>query len=757
MDGYQHLNAPLKEPVITAPTSRNIQDYLTDLQERSLAAITLFVGLTGAIWLVADIWSLEVTRTILSPPAASWLGAGICIGTAVLSHRLAKRRSHTTSSILVWGSLAAVSCAALTIPLQAAGTACFFIVPILFASVLFSESLFRLTAFLVYVAAVATNLARSRAPADGSDVILTLVILVLVTIAAWFSIGQLQMALEWAWRGYRHASHNERLAEERQAELARALKAMDESSYRLERANYMLAVATKQAEEARRLKQQFAQTISHELRTPLNLIVGFTELMIESSEYYGGQLSPLHLRDLGIVHRSARHLQSLVNDVLDLARIDAAQMGLAREEVDPVALVQEVANTARSLVESQGLALHTELASNLPRLWLDPTRIRQVLLNLLNNAAHFTEAGSVTISVWQQGDDLVFAVKDTGVGIAPDDVARIFEEFEQVDSSVRRRHEGTGLGLAISKRFVTLHGGRIWAHSQPGKGSTFYFSLPLHPLEAGALAEKAPFTAQNLSPIAERPTLLVITPSLTAAALLTRYVHGCHTVTVPDLPQGRQMAREIMPQVVVIDSNCGTLDSTRLDALSQSWELPGASFVACPLPCEGTLHEKLAVDAFLVKPISREDLWNVLRGFGEEIVKVLIIDDNIEFVQLMSRMLDDAVRRYTVISAYNGREGLAMLGVHRPDLVLLDIKLPDIPGTEIIKQIRSTPEWHTLPIVVVSAQDELDISENLSGAVTVAKPDGFSSAEVVRWVQRLLDDEVTPFPKPEAPLTAPSR
>ncbi|MBC7239137.1 MAG: hypothetical protein H5T71_03435, partial [Chloroflexi bacterium] len=243
------------------------------------------------------------------------------------------------------------------------------------------------------------------------------------------------------------------------------------------------------------MKQQFAQTISHELRTPLNLIISFTELMIQTPEYYEAPLPPKYARDLGIIYRNARHLQSLINDVLDLARIEAAQMALITEETDLSALTYEAVNTVRSLVESRGLALHTNIPPALPRLRVDPRRIRQVLFNLLSNAVRFTEKGSITVTVMQQDNEIVFAIRDTGIGIADEDKTRIFEEFRQADSGTHRRYGGAGLGLAISKRFVELHGGRIWVESQVGQGSTFYFTLPITqdlPLEEQMARTRAP-------------------------------------------------------------------------------------------------------------------------------------------------------------------------------------------------------------------------------------------------------------------------
>src|SRR5258708_4734116 len=266
-------------------------------------------------------------------------------------------------------------------------------------------------------------------------------VLIGLVIASWLSAHNLYTTLAWFGEAYASASRNEQIARDHEAELRRALKALDDMTYRLERANYTLTLERNEAEEAKRLKQQFAQTISHELRTPLNIIVAFTDMMAQSPEYYGAPLPPAYMRDLSIIHRNASHLQTLVNDVLDLARIEAAQMVVIPEETDPVVLIQEAVQTVRSLVEMRDLTLNVSIQKHLPKIWIDTTRIRQVLFNLLNNAARFTEYGTITVQAEQQHDMIVFSVSDTGVGIAPDDMKKLFVEFHQLSSGTRRLHQ----------------------------------------------------------------------------------------------------------------------------------------------------------------------------------------------------------------------------------------------------------------------------------------------------------------------------
>jgi CheY-like chemotaxis protein len=427
--------------------------------------------------------------------------------------------------------------------------------------------------------------------------------------------------------------------------------------------------------------------------------------------------------------------------VLDLARIEAAEMSLVPEETDLPTLVQEAVNTARGLVEARGLWLRTEIAPDLPRLWVDPTRIRQVLLNLLNNAARFTHEGGVTVSLHRNEDKVVFDVTDTGVGIAPEALSRIFEEFQQLDSAAQHPDRGVGLGLAISRGFVEMHGGHIWVESQVGKGSVFHFSLPINKLDPaepyiGRLSEAV--SAFPARPEGEH-VLLAVTDSPAAAALLTRYVRECRSVVVPDLKQAEQVAQQMIPQAVVIDTVCEELDPMSLDALAERWALPHTPFLACPLPGEKTLRQRLSVDGYLIKPVSREGLWDVLRQFGEEVDTILVVDDDRDFVRLVTRMLDNPLRPYQIVGAYSGHEGLEMVHYRQPDLVLLDLMLPDIRGVDVIDRIRSSPTDRHLPIVIVSAQDEFYRLENLSGTVFTTKAEGFTPGEIVHWVQGALN------------------
>ena len=250
----------------------------------------------------------------------------------------------------------------------------------------------------------------------------------------------------------------------------------------LAQARQELTEIKKQLHETDKLKTEFIATVSHELRTPLNSILGFAKLLLKQKI---GPLNSIQQTDLSVIYDSAQHLLSLVNDILDLSKIEAGKIRLEPEWVSVEEIIVGVMASSIILIEDKPIDLRDEIEPNLPQIYVDRGRIRQVVINMVSNAAKFTDSGSITLHIRKitKNDQpyICFSVKDTGIGIAPEDMAKVFEAFRQIDSSVARRAEGTGLGMSISYRLVALHGGELWVESQVGQGSTFSFTIPLQP------------------------------------------------------------------------------------------------------------------------------------------------------------------------------------------------------------------------------------------------------------------------------------
>jgi signal transduction histidine kinase len=361
-----------------------------------------------------------------------------------------------------------------------------------------------------------------------------------LTFSAWVSwavVGSLEAALKLSWESEQQTDNMLIKARERQADLSSVLKSLELTTALLEQTNRKLYVAHRQAEEAQRLKEQFAANVSHELRTPLNLILGFSEMLYMSPDVYGDmQWPPTLRRDIYQIYRSSRHLLEMIDDILDLSRFELAGFTLNKELTDINFLLQGVMEITTGLFRGRPVELALEVEPDLPMLDIDRTRIRQVVLNLLSNARHFTEQGHVLIRAQRNEGDIVISVSDTGRGIPTDKLRRIFEEFYQVDNSMRRSHDGAGLGLAISQRFVQAHAGRIWVESELGEGSTFYFSLPIPNVGIPTLYPKE---TQSLSPAwdADRPRVAVVDPDPAVAALVRRHVTHCDVLQADTFAQ----------------------------------------------------------------------------------------------------------------------------------------------------------------------------------------------------------------------------
>ncbi len=456
----------------------------------------------------------------------------------------------------------------------------------------------------------------------------------------WLTLYPLLTTLQWAWESYRSNVRTLEQAQEYQGQLQESIQDLAAVTAQLKRQNEISHSLRLIAEEERRAKQEFVANVSHELRTPLNMIIGFSSTMLASPGVYGG-LPPKLLADLQVILRNSTHLAELIDDVLDLSQINADHMALSKEEVDLRELVDAAVMAVRPLFESKHLTLDVDVLADLPAVLCDPTRIREVLLNLISNAGRFTDQGGVTVRVTAKQDEVVVSVTDTGPGIPLESQKRLFEPFQQADGSIRRKYGGTGLGLSISKAFVELHQGKMWVESALGKGTTFSFSLPqTTPAVAPASLMRwfNPYQSYDdtrhvtkFPAVDTRPRLVVVERGVALQKLLGRHVADAKLVVFERLEPALADLMDISPQAVFI--NQAPVEQA-LEQLQATGALPeGVPAIVCALQDDGSRTEGLGVADYLIKPVSREALLNAIRALGKPVETILVVDDDADVRQ----------------------------------------------------------------------------------------------------------------------------
>ncbi|MGI6206791.1 MAG: ATP-binding protein [Anaerolineae bacterium] len=547
----------------------------------------------------------------------------------------------------------------------------------------------------------------------------------------------LRGALKDSWKHIGMTGDLVREVQARQEEINRLNKALKVSNGLLKRSLSELALATREAEEARHLKERFATTVSHELRTPLNIILGFVDVMQQYPEAYGDvNWTPLLRRDLGEIQRSARYLSSLVDDILDLARIQALKMPIRREQTDLGALVEEVVGLARRLLlHKPEVRLWADVPESFPSLHIDQTRIRQVLLNLLANACRFTTEGEIAVRVTPGPEEVTISVSDTGSGIAPDQLEAIFEEFRSDSDRVLAESEGAGkgLGLAIAKHFVQMHGGKIWAESTVGRGSTFHFTLPLGEKRVVPLP---PPSAQDMPRSTVEPLLVLVDEGEEGRAYLERHLEGYQVQTAPDLVSARKLTQEAHPQAIVV--NVPPLPEGATQAPLPPILPEPVPVLQCSLPTGSRALEQHLFDDWLVKPITSEKLLGALARFPEA-RRVFVVDDDRSFVRLVRRILGTMPGRYEVAWAHHGEEALSALREHGADVALLDIALPGLDGRAIARALRQAPDGRSPALIAVTAvQPGLEGPAVNPRTFAVTSSVGFSEGDTLELIRACL-------------------
>ncbi|MCL4266045.1 MAG: response regulator [Anaerolineae bacterium] len=706
----------IPKPTLFPPDS--IRDNLDDLRGQLTTRIALLALVTAQLMLL-----------FYDPPVSFpldmlfyWTGlTGLCLLALVLN----TRRPRWARRLLAWGLAAALAVMMVLFPvawLPFVGAILIFVTAVLVSG---GEVV---TVVIVGGTAVWLTNQGSRV----YDLTGVLTVLALALAAAWLTARQLTITLDWVWHMNQRAAALLDTTRSQQADLRLVNKSLKIVNDLREHAENELLLAHKQLREAQRLKEQFAANISHELRTPLAIILGFSEVMVLSPEVYGSESWPPKLmRDIYQIYRNSRHLLGMIDDILDLSRFEMVGFTLHKEPTTLGPLLQETAAIVTNLFESSpDIALRLEIPADLPVLEVDQTRVRQVVLNLLNNARRYTETGVVTLRAQTTVDEVIIQVQDTGPGIAPEQLANIFTEFYQVDHSLSREHGGAGLGLAICQRFVEAHDGRIWAKSEPGIGSTFAFSLPLphhRPLPK-------PYQTRPIEPLPQtiRPYLLAADPDPLVISLMQRHLTEFEIIPMGS-PTG--MAAQIAtyhPLAAIYNLPPGqTAPLEWVDGLT----IP---IIECSLPSQAWMADTLGAVACLTKPINFEQLRAEMAQCGP-MQRVLVVDDNPGVCQLVERGLAAIQAELVVQVAYDGRAALNAMQQERPDLVILDLIMPQMDGLAVLAAMQADMALADVPVILLTATNFVEDRLAQAGSqIRVSQAAPWHPGDTLRYLEAIL-------------------
>ena len=503
--------------------------------------------------------------------------------------------------------------------------------------------------------------------------------------------------------------------------------------------------AREAAEAANRAKSTFLANMSHELRTPMNAIIGYSEMLAEDAEDDGhDEIIP----DLEKINTAGKHLLALINDILDLSKIEAGRMDLFLETFDLRKMLDEAVATVAPLITKNENKLETDFADNLGVIRVDLTKLRQALFNLLSNAAKFTEGGTITLAAGKEIRDdaewIKLSVSDTGIGIREDKLEAVFEEFSQADDSTTRDYGGTGLGLPISRRFCRMMGGDITVTSKIGKGTTFTIELPTQVVAEEAAAttvQPEHLEAKEVLP-GVRP-ILVVDDDPDSRELLQRTLEsdGFSVVTASTGEEGLELARELNPSLITLDVLMPSMDGwSVLQEVKADPELEHIPVMMISIAGDKDLGYTLGAVESLTKPVDRDKLrqlasqYAVPAGGG----RALVVDDDEGIRSLFKRALADD--GWTVDEAENGAVGLDLATRNRPDLVLLDLMMPVMDGFEFVMHYRQLEGCRQTPIIVVTAKD-LDQNEReklLSGVERIVEKGALTKQQLLKQVRELV-------------------
>jgi len=537
---------------------------------------------------------------------------------------------------------------------------------------------------------------------------------ILFGFAGWALTSPLFSIVAWAVDHYGSALQNLEEARNQRVEMKQIQEDLILANQELARLTRHLKIMTDKAEEARRTKEEFVANVSHELRTPLNMIIGYADLIIKSPKSYGKNLPSRLLADISAIQRNSEHLIELVNDVLDLSQVDASKMAMTRQWVSIQETIEAALEAIKPLFVSKNLYLAKQLPTEKIMVYCDTTRIREVVLNLLSNAGRYTDRGGVTVKVLCEEQHVTVSVSDTGRGIAAEDRERIFEPFQQLDSILHHQTGGSGLGLSISKRFIEMHDGKMWLESEVGKGTVFYFSIPItdyldEPPGPGANRWINPYLDYNTRtrPFkAERPEtaprFVVVEKEKTIQRLFNRYLNQLEVVSFSSLADAVMDIEHTPAQMLIINAPTGAGEPSF--AQTALFDTP---VITCWLPGREEAARQLGVVRYLLKPIQQEVLLSALDAFDKSALDILLVDDDRETLHLFARIISAARPACHVLRANDGKEALSLMRQRQPDLILLDLIMPKMDGFQVLHEKANDPQIRDIPVIVISSKDPM--------------------------------------------------
>jgi PAS domain S-box-containing protein len=501
--------------------------------------------------------------------------------------------------------------------------------------------------------------------------------------------------------------------------------------------------AREAAEAANRTKSAFLASMSHELRTPLNAIIGYSEMLMEDAEELEQEQ---FVSDLKRIHASGRHLLMLINDVLDLSKIEAGKMELYLETFDISGMIQDVVSTIQPLADKNDNLLKVHCPDNVGAMHADLTKVRQALFNLLSNACKFTEEGTIWLEVSPETEDgkrwLKLKVRDTGIGMTEDEMESLFQAFSQAHTPMGGNYGGTGLGLAITRRFCRMMGGDVTAESGYGGGSTFAIRLPVE-CKIPGFAERVPAETRAEPVPQEIGTILVIDDEPEVRDLMKRFLgkEGFRVKTASGGKDGLRLARELRPHAITLDVMMPKMDGwSVLSALKADSELADIPVIMFTVVDDKNRGYSLGASDYLTKPIDRDRLVRVLNQYTKAPAncQVLLVEDDANARDLLRRMLEK--EGWAVVEAENGRVALERIAEEEPALILLDLMMPEMDGFELVAELRKHKVWRSIPIVVLTAKDITSEDRlRLNGEVKkVLQKETYTREELLDEVRELL-------------------